>query len=73
MQCQFGRPFCCYMRRFRQKLGVFFGSPVCHLGGYTFFHLHCYLKPSRQCAGNCVRWAGVSMTCTVVRPITREF
>ena len=28
---------------------------------------------SRRCAGNCVRWAAVSMTCTVVRPTAEEF
>ena len=42
-------------------------------GGYTYFRLACYLKTRWQCASLCVRWAEVSMTCTVVRPTAREF
>ena len=49
----------------RRYIGVCFGPPVCRLGGYTYFLLHCC--KSNQCAGLCVRWAEVWMTCTVVR------
>ena len=47
------------------KLGVCFDLPS--------FHLDCYPKPRRKCAGPWVRWAEVSMTCTVVWPTTEEF
>uniref|UniRef100_A0A671XX33 DDE-1 domain-containing protein n=1 Tax=Sparus aurata TaxID=8175 RepID=A0A671XX33_SPAAU len=36
-------------------------------------HLFSPLNLRRQCAGPCVRWAVVSMTCTVVRPTAGEF
>ena len=49
------------------KLGVCFGPPIWCLRGNTLFHLHCYVYPSRQCAGSCVRWVEVSMTCTLVK------
>ena len=49
-------------------MGVCFGPPIFRLGGYTYFRLTCYLKMRPKCAGLCVRWAEVSMTCTVVRP-----
>ena len=48
------------------KSGVCFGPPIFLLGGNTYFRLACYLKTSRKCAGLCVRWAEVSMTCTDV-------
>ena len=38
-----------------------------------FFHLHCNVNPSHRCASNCMRWAEVSMTCTVVRFTAGEF
>ena len=49
------------------------GPPIWPLGVYPYFHLHCCVNPSRWCAGNCVRWGKVSMTCTVVRPTAGEF
>ena len=54
-------------------LGVCFSPPIWCLGGYTFFHPHCYVNPSGQCAGNHLRWAEVSMTCTVMRPTVGIF
>ena len=55
------------------KLGVCFGQWIFCLGEYTYFRLACYLKTRRKCAGLCVRWAEVSMTCTVVQPTAGEF
>ena len=55
------------------KLGVCFVSAIFLLGGNTYFHLACYLKTRRRCAGLCVRWVEVSMTCTVVRLTAGEF
>ena len=49
------------------------GPPIFRFGGYTYFRLACYLKMRRKCAGLCMRWAEVSMTCTAVRPTTEEF
>ena len=55
-----------------QQIGGLFW-PICRLGGYIYFRLACYLNLRHQYAGLCVRWAEVSMTCTVVLPAAREF
>ena len=36
-------------------------------------YFNCNLKTRQQCAGLCLRWAEVSMTCTVVWPTAGEF
>ena len=42
----------------------------CFTTSAHFFPPHCYVNPSRRCAGNCVRWAEVCtvMMCTVMWP-----
>ena len=42
-------------------------------GTLMYFHLACYLKMRQKCAGLCVRWAKVSMTCAAVPPTAKEF
>ena len=39
---------------------------------YTYFCLACNLKMRQKCASLCVRWAEVSMTCTVVGPTAAD-